>query len=210
MQQLAKKGASDGGGEVAAARAEEQARQQTIRDGTQKISDLFDGQFNQDFYDKRRDSFVNYASPQLADQHKDASKQLTFALERRGALDSSSRASLGTELEKKRALLETEIKGKANDFANTARANVESARSDLTNTLNATGDVEGAVQSAQARSAVLSQTPGYSPLASMFSDFTGALGKQAAAERAFSYGAGPKPAISTGLFGTPRGAVVNG
>ena len=102
---MAKKGASDGGAEVAAARSDEQARQENIRSGTKKISDLFDGQFNDQFYDGRRDSFVNYASPQLADQHKDASKQLTFALERRGALDSSSRASLGSELEKRRATL---------------------------------------------------------------------------------------------------------
>jgi hypothetical protein len=206
---LAKKGGSDGSAEVAAARSEEQARQQAIRDGTTKISDLFDGQFNDQFYDGRRDSFINYASPQLADQHKDASKQLTFALERRGALDSSSRASLGTELERKRALLDTEIKDKASDYANSARANVESARGDLVNTLNATGDVQGAVNSANARATILSQTPGYSPLASMFVDFTSGLGKQAAAERAFAYGGGPKPAISTGLFGTPSGAVVN-
>lgn len=206
---MAKKGASDGGSEVAQVRADEAARQDRIRQGTKKIADMFDGQFNQDFYDKRRDSFTNYALPQLQDQHKEASKQLSYALERRGALDSTSRASLGSELERKRALLETEIKDKATDYANTAKANVESTRSDLVNTLNATGDNEAAVQSAQARAAILSQTPGYSPLASLFNDFTNALGAQAAAEKAFAYGAGPKPAISTGLFGTPRGAVVN-
>lgn len=207
---MAKKGGSDGGSEVAQVRADEAARQERIRTGTAKISEMFDGQFTDEFYDKRKEAFTGYALPQLADQTKDAQKQLTFALDRRGALDSSSRASLGTELEKKRALLETEIKDKGTDFANTARANVEGARSDLTNTLNATGDTEAAVKSAQARSAVLSQTPGFSPLASMFSDFTAGLGQQAAAERAFAYGAGPKPAVSTGLFGTPRGAVVNG
>jgi hypothetical protein len=207
---MAKKGGSDGGSEVAAARAEEQARQARIREGSTKIADLFNKQFTDDFYKGRKDAFTNYALPQLADQHEDTQKQLTFSLERRGALDSSSRAGLGAELEKKRALLETEIKDKASDFANSARSNVESARSDLTNTLNATGDTQGAIQSAQARAAVLSQTPGFSPLVAMFSDFTSAIGKQAAAERAFAYGAGPKPSISTGLFGAPRGAVVNG
>lgn len=210
LHQLAKKGASDGGSEVAQARAEEQARQNAIREGTTKISDLFDGQFNDQFYNDRRDSYTNFALPQLEDQNKQATKQLAFALERRGALDSTSRSSLAAELEKKRALAETDIKSRASDYANTARANVESARSDLINTLNVTGDTQGAVQGAQARAAVLSQTPGYSPLASMFSDFTSALGQQAAAERAFAYGAAPKPALGvTGLFGTPRGAVVN-
>lgn len=208
---MAKKGGSDGGSEVNQVRADEAARQARIREGTTKIADMFGSQFNDDFYNQRRDSFTNYALPQLEDQTKSAQKELTFALDRRGALDSSSRASLGTELEKKRALLETEIKDKGTDYANSARANVEGARSDLTNTLNATGDAEGAVQSAQARAAVLSATPGYSPLASLFGDFTSALGKQAAAERAFSYSGGltPKPAITTGLFGTPSGAVVN-
>src|SRR5690606_19291435 len=122
------------------------------------------------------------------DQHQDAQKQLAFALARRGAMDSSSRAALEADLERKRGLLETEIKDKALDQANAARANVESARSDLVNTLNATGDTEGAVQGAQARATVLSQSPGYSPLVALFADFTNALGQQAAAERAFAYG----------------------
>lgn len=202
-----KKGATDGGSEVAQMRRDEQERQQRIREGTTKISDLFGSQFNDDFYEGRKQSFIDYAMPQLNDQHQDAVKQLAFALSRRGALDSSSRAGQEADLERRRALLETQVKSQGADYANTAKANVESARSDLINTLNATGDVEGAVQGAQARAAVLSQTPGYSPLVSLFSDFTSALGQQAAAERAFAYGAGPRPAINTGLFGTPRGAV---
>jgi hypothetical protein len=206
---LAKKGASNSGGEVAAIRRDEAERQRRIREGTKRISDMFGAQFNDNFFNSRRDSFTNYAMPQLADQHRDAAKQLTFSLDRRGALDSSSRAKLEADLERKRALLETEIRDKGLDYANSARANVEGARSDLINTLNATGDVEGAVQSAQARAMVLSQSPGYSPLVSMFSDFTNSLGQQAAAERAFAYGAGPRPAFSTGLFGTPAGAVRN-
>lgn len=206
---MAKKGATDGDSEVAQARADEQARQDQIRQGTQNISDLF-GQFDDQFYNGRRDAYVNYATPQLEDQTNDARKQLTYALARRGALDSSSRATQEADLERLRALAETQIKDQGNDYATTARANVESARSDLVNQLNATGDVQEAVQGAQARAAVLSQLPGYSPIASVFSDFTSALGQQAAAERAFAYGAGPKPAVSTGLFGVPRNAVTVG
>lgn len=204
---MAKKGASNSGGEVAAVRADEAARQERIRQGTARIADLFDTQFNDDFFEGRRQSFIDYVMPQLQDQYQDAQKQLAFALARRGAMDSSSRAALEADLEQKRGLLETEIKDRALDQANSARAAVESARSDLVNTLNATGDVEGAVQGAQARATVLSQSPGYSPLVALFADFTNALGQQAAAERAFAYGAGPKPAINTGLFGTPRNAV---
>jgi hypothetical protein len=207
---VGKKGATDGGAEVAAARADEQARQEGIRQGQTRISDIFDNQFNDAFFEGRKKSYTDFATPQLTDQTNDARKQLGFALERRGALDSSSRASLEADLEKRRALAEADIKSKANDYATSARASVENARGDLVNTLNATGDTDAAVRSANARAQVLSQLPGYSPIVGVFSDFTDALGKQAAAERAFAYGAGPRPAISTGLFGTPHGAVVNG
>lgn len=190
-------------------RDEEAARQAKVREGTKRIEDMFGTQFNDAFFDKQRDNYLNYASPQLTDQHKDAAKQLTFALDRRGALDSSSRSSLEADLEKRRALAETEIKDKANAYRTETMAGVEGARSDLINTLNATGDVESTVNSANARAKVLSQPTAYSPIAQAFSDFTTALGQQAAAEKAFAYGAGPRPTISTGLFGSRSGAVVN-
>lgn len=203
------KGGTNSGSEVQAVRDEEAARQAKVREGTSRIGSMFDTQFNPAYFDKQRSNYVDYAQPQLDAQTKDAQKQLTFSLDRRGALDSSSRASLTAELEKKRALAEADIKGKAEDYRSNAMANVEGARSGLVQTLNATGDVEGAVNSANARAQVLSAVPGYSPLVALFSDFTSGLGQQAAAERAYSYGAGPKPKFSTGLFGVPKGSVVN-
>lgn len=203
-------GKGGSGSEVAAARAAEQSRQNKIREGSAKIADLFDSQFNDNFYADRAKSYEDYANPQVADQFGDAKKQLVFSLARRGALDSTSRASLETELDKRRAIQEQNIKDQALNFANTAKANVEGARSDLVNTLNATGDVDSAVQGATARAQVLSAVPAYSPIPQLFADFTSGLGQQAAAERAFAYGAGPKPAISTGLFAPRSGAVVNG
>jgi hypothetical protein len=207
---MAKKGGTDSGAEVAAARSEEQARQQGIRDGTTRISDMFDTQFNDDFFQGRAKSYEDYALPQVNDQFGDAKKQLVYALTRRGALDSTSRASQEADLEKRRAIQETSVKDQALNYANTAKANVEGARSDLVNTLNATGDVDAAVNSATTRAQVLSAVPAYSPVSQLFGDFTAGLGKQAAAERAFSYGAGPRPAVVTGLFGPRNGAVVNG
>jgi hypothetical protein len=207
---MAKKGGTDGGDEVARARAQEQARQQQVRQGTQKIGDLFDQQFTPDFYAGRAKSYEDYATPQEGQQYNDAGKQLIFALARRGALDSSSRAAQQADLDRRHAIQLQNIKDQGQTYANTAKANVEGARSDLVNTLNATGDVTGAVNSANARAQVLSAVPGYSPIASLYGDFTTALGQQAAAERAFSYGAGPRPAVNTGLFAPRAGAVVNG
>jgi hypothetical protein len=64
-----------------------------------------------------------------------------------------------------------------------------------------------AANSAISRSAILSQPAAYSPVGQLFADFTGALGTQAAAERAFAYGGGPRPTFNTGLFGPRAGAV---
>lgn len=207
---MAKKGGSDdGGSEIDAIRAEEAARQARIRAGTKKISTMFDRQFSPTYYDKQRDNYVKYANPQLTEQHTEAAKQLTFALDRRGALDSSSRTSLQADLQKQRALKAAEIKDTANSYRTDAMSNVENTRADLIRTLNATGDAEGAVNDATARATILSRQPAYSPLAAAFADFTAGLGQQAAAERAFSYGAGPRPTYQTGLFGAPSGSVVN-
>lgn len=207
---MAKKGGTDGGSEVAQARADEQARQAQVRQGTQQISDLFGNQFNDQFYADRAKSYTDYATPQEGQQYNDAGKQLVFALARRGALDSSSRAGQQAKLDQQHAIQVQNIKDQGQTYANTAKANVEGARSDLVNTLNATGDVTGAVNSANARAQVLSAVPGYSPIASLYGDFTTGLGQQAAAERAFSYGAGPRPAVNTGLFAPRAGAVVSG
>lgn len=196
--------------QVKAIRNDEAERQRRIREGTAKIEDMFGNQFTDSYFDEQRDNYLEYALPQLSDQHTDAVQQLTFALDRRGALDSSSRASLEADLERRRALLETEIRDKANAYRTETMAGVEDARSDLISTLNSTGNAEAAVNNASARAKVLSQPPQYSPLAQAFADFTTALGQQAAAEKAFSYGAGPKPTISTGLFAPRAGAVVNG
>src|SRR6478736_3044441 len=49
------------------------------------------GGFGDDFFNDRREAYMNYATPQLEDQYGDAQKQLTFALARGGLLDSSVR-----------------------------------------------------------------------------------------------------------------------
>lgn len=191
------------------ARSAEEERQRQVKEGTARIEDLFGSQFGPSFFDNQRTNYLNYAQPQLADQHADAMRQLVFSLDRRGALDSSSRSALETDLERTRALAETQIKDQANSFRTGAMADVEAARSDLINSLNATGDVQATVTSANNRAKVLSQPQQYNPVGQAFVDFTTLLGQQAAAEKAFSYGAGPKPALVTGLFGASSGAVQN-
>lgn len=198
------KGGGDGG--AAQARADEQARQAQIREGTARINETFDSQFNDDFYGGRKNAFLAYATPQLEDQYAKARRELVFALDRGGTLDSSIRANKEAELKKLYDTNTRAVADQALGYGNKARDSVESARADLINTLNATGDSAGAVNSAMSRAKALSAPDTYSPLGQLFTTFTGALGTQAALEKAAALG-GPAPRYNTGLFGASPNAV---
>lgn len=170
--------------------------------------------FNDDYFDKQKQSFLDYATPQLEDQYGEAQKQLTYSLARSGLLDSSVRADKTAELQKKYDLNKQQIADQALSYSTDARNNVEKARSDLITMLNATGDAEGAANSALARSQALSQPQAFSPLTQLFADFTSGLGQQAAIERANSlsaqYGGGQTYGrYNTGLFGNTKSVSVS-
>lgn len=199
-------GKKSGGNEAALARKDEQERQARIRAGTERVNTIFDGQFNDSFFDGQAKRYTDYAMPQVDEQRGKANKELTFALSRSGQLEGSTRADLSGELQKRYELQSQKVRDDALAFGTNARNNVEGARTDLVGMLNATGDAEGAARSAISRSAALSQPAAYSPITNLFADFTAGLGTQAAAERAYAYG-GPRPTYNTGLFAPRAGAV---
>jgi len=165
--------------------------------------------FNPDFFSGRKQSFLDYANPQLDDQYGDAQRELTFALDRAGLLDSSARATKAAELQKKYDLNKQQIADQALSYETQAKSAVEDARSNLIATLNATGDAQGAANSAITRASVLSQPAAYSPLSQLFADFTSTLGTQAALEKANYYSGGQTGArYTTGLFAPSSNAVV--
>lgn len=203
-------GKSGSGNEAAMARADEQARQKRIREGTERVNTIFDGQFNDGFFDTQRQRYIDYAMPQVQDQRGKAGKELLFAMDRAGQTEGSARADLAGELQKRFELQSQKVRDDGLAYGAQARSNVEGARSDLIGMLNATGDAEGAASSAISRSAILSQPAAYSPIGNLFADFTSALGTQAAAERARYYGGAGTPGAArydTGLFAPRSGAV---
>lgn len=198
-----------GGGDDAAAqaRADEQARQARIREGTARIDDIFKKNFTPEFYDARSKAFEDYASPQLGQQYDDAQKQLTYALARSGTLDSSIRGDKAAELQRLHDIQLQGVRDQALSYKTDAMNKVEGARGDLVQMVNVTGDAEGAASSAIARSTALSQPQAFSPLGQLFSTFTAGLGQQAALEKAAAYSGGlVTPKYNTGLF-SPSGAV---
>jgi hypothetical protein len=188
-------------------RRDEAARQARIRQGNQSIASTFDTQFSDDFFTGIRNSYSNFARPQLDDQMDKAREQLTYALARSGTLDSSIRGEQSADLQKTYDTNLQDITDKARQYENDQRTSVEGARADLVSTLQATGDAQGASNAALARARTLSATPAYSPLSQLFQDSTALLGQQAALERSYSLGYGNRPRFNTGLFGAPSSAV---
>ena len=200
-----------GGSDVAAqARADEQARQEKIREGTTRVNDIFGKNFNDGFYNSRQTAYSAFAKPQLDQQHKDAQAQLAYDLARSGTLDSSIRADKASELQRLYDTNARDVADKALAYKNQTMNSVEDARAGLIQTLNATGDAEGAANSALTRAKALSQPQAFSPLAPLFSTFTSGLAQQAALEKAASYGAAAEPRYKTGLFKSANAVDVNG
>ena len=190
--------------EASRARAEEEARQGRIREGTKSINDTF-SRFDDNFYGDIRDAFVTFGQPQLDDQFRDASEKNTFDLARSGTLNSSIRGERNADLQKQYDIERQNLIDKARGYETEARNNVERARGDLISMLQVTGDATGAANSALTRAATLATPPAYSPLGQLFQDSTAMLGQQMAQERAFALGLGPRPRNSTGLFGSGGG-----
>jgi len=202
-------GGGGGGGDDAGAqaRADELARQARIRSGTDSIKSMFDSQFTDPYFEDRKTSYLNYATPQLNDQYAEAQKQLTFALDRTGTLDSSARAQKEGELRKMYDANRQGVADQALSYSTGARSNIEDAKANLISMLNATGDAEGAVNSAMTRAKALSAPDTYSPLGQMFASFTGGLGQQAAAEKAAALSNTYGGSTGVDLFGNKKKSV---
>lgn len=197
----------DGGASKAAnqAKADEAARQATVRAGTQQVNDTF-SQFNDDYFNKQRENYLGFALPQLDDQYGKAQKTLTYALARDGNLNSSAQAYQNAELQKTYDTQRLGIADQGQNYANQARSSVEDARGNLISTLNATGDATQAAQSAAARAGALSAPQGYSPIGDAFGAVLNGVAVSAQNSRAQALLSG-KPVANTGLFGSSSGAV---
>lgn len=172
-------GGDGGAGDIAKSqRADELARQARIASGMARINSIFDDPntgFNDAYYDRIRQGYVDYAMPQLEKSFGRARDQLIYALDRSGLLSSSAaidkNAELGQEFDQNRI----DITNKGFDVAKNARQNVEQARGSIVSQLNATGDDQAAANAAIRQSQALSMPQGYSPLGQLFLNFTSGL-----------------------------------
>lgn len=191
------------------AREQEDARQAEIRAGRAAIDQTF-GQFDDQFFQGRREAFRDFAMPQLDQQFRDAGRALTFDLARSGLTNSSVRGEQSGRLQRLYDENRQQVDNEALSREQAARNAVEGARSNLVSLLQTTGDAQGAANQALSRANVLSAPEPFSPLGHLFTSFTNNLSTQAALERSGAMSGGRfTPRYNTGLFGAPSNAVVN-
>lgn len=156
-------------------RADEVARQDRIKSGMSSIDEAFSG-FNDNYYAKRAQDYVDYASPGLEKQFGKAHDDLIYALSRTGNLDSSAAIKRNADLTDEANAQRIGVANTGLDQANQLRSSVENTRGNVVAELNATGDSSAAAQTALRQTANLNQPAGYSPLGQLFSDFSSTLG----------------------------------
>lgn len=166
------------------------------------------GGFNDAYYDGIAQSYLDYANPQLVDQHNSANQQLQYDLARGGKLDSSTRATKAADLQEAYDLGQQQIADKAQSYKNDAKNSVEDARASLINQLNTTGDATGATNAAINRMSALSEPAGnYDTLSNLFADFTSTLSSKYAQEQAYAASNGQSSGYTPVSYGASSNAV---
>ena len=165
-----------GGGDNGAreAREREARRQAALAQGMRAIDQSFAG-FTDDFYDQRKQAYIDYAMPQLNRQHGTATEDLTYALARSGLLESSVAARKQGDLAEQFQMQRQGIVDEGARLANQARQDVAQARSSVVSDLYATENPAAAAAAAQARARIATAQPTFSPLGMLFQNVTSGL-----------------------------------
>ena len=127
------------------------------------------GGFDDAFYNKYKQSVLDYYMPQVDDQYKKAKDQATYGLARSGNLQSSAAATLTADLSKQNDINAAGVRNQADTAAGDLRSQVSSEEQKAISQLYATEDPEIAAQQslASVRDISLKQ-PDLSPLSALF------------------------------------------
>lgn len=164
------------------------------------------GGFNDEYYGKRRQAYIDYAMPELDYQYGNAKDNLVYALARSGIGQSSAALNENDKLSRSYDRNRLGIVNEAINQENSARQNVENTRSNLVAELNATGDNAAAAQAAMRQAANLNMPQGFSPLGQLFADMASgaaAIGSNARNDYAGFFNAG-KPLFGGSGSGSSR------
>ena len=173
-------GGGDSGGDDW--REAEEARQRRIKQGEENIDKVF-AKFDDDFYDTRRQALIDYETPQIDEQYKDALGQLAAALARSGLGKSSIGADRRAKGRKDYDFQQQEMYSRADQSASDAEKAILAARENLSTNNIALADPSRASNAAISSAESLTKLPKYEPLLDLFADLTEGLATQADLER---------------------------
>jgi hypothetical protein len=159
-------------------RQAEERRQQNIAQGQQEISSAF-GQFDDNFFNQRSQSFLDFATPQLDRQYQDQMRQLTAALARSGNLNSSVRGDLMGQLQREYDTGKLSLADQARGFADQARTGVSAAQARLMESNAQLADPGMIRNSAMAEAQGLMANPQFASLGQMLSNLSANVGGSA-------------------------------
>ena len=169
---------SGGGGSEYESAAEAEARRQLKVDaGLAEIEKVF-GQYDQDFYDKSSDAYLDYYEPQLDDQFQQGLKDLQFALARGGRFGSSTEVDKKADAAEDYGFQKNELASGAIQAADASEAAVTAAKRDMTNLNQVNANPDLAASLSQAQSGILNQPAKFDPLLDVFGNITEGLAKR--------------------------------
>jgi len=159
-------------------RQDEIDRQNRIKEGISNIDNAFAG-FDDGFYSGKSQNYLNYYRPQVDQQYGEAKQNTLYQLARQGIVNSSAGAKVNSDLARDYGNQLQSIQSGANSYAQNVRSQVEQQRNNLVNQVTATANPTQAASAANNQVGnlqMIEPAGGYSPLAGLFSTFTGALG----------------------------------
>jgi hypothetical protein len=152
----------------------ERRRQLKVDAGLENIEGVF-SKYDQDFYDKSSDAYLDYYEPQLEDKYKDGLKELQFALARGGRFNSSTEVGKKAKAAQDLGFQKNELATGAIKAANDSASAVQGAKERMINLNQVNADPDLASSLSNAQSGVLNAPPKFDPLLDVFSNITEGL-----------------------------------
>ncbi len=178
-------GGSDKAGRIARAQwNQEQARRKKIEEGTERVRQMFSGQFTDDFYKGVEQDYTDYYQPYLDRQVKDAREGLSYNLSNAGLFGRSAKGEQKFgDLQIQADQQQVSLADRARQQAAQRRAAVQAAQNNVILQLQTTGDAEGAAADAANQAQIATARPEYEPLGQLFTDVSAGIATQADLER---------------------------
>ena len=161
-----------GGGNAAALAAQQQKeRAAALATGKAAIDQQFAG-FTPEFYNQRKQDYINFAMPQLGQQFRTQQNEAQYSLANKGQTRSSQAQALGRTLGQNLAQNQQTIANAGQAQANQLQQSVEGQRNNLYSVLSSSQDPSMAATAALGTAQGFSTPSAFVPIGQMFSDWT--------------------------------------